>query len=168
LTKFNNFLGDLARGKVAEEFVRLRLEEEYDKVIDVRDDKEYRQKDIDFVVIDGDKEFTVEVKGDKYVGTSRRIFLETVSNRKKETLGCFLKSEADVWVYCALSANEMGVNEAYWLPHPKVKAWFLENETMFKKHRVQFSYADGRFVTLEQLEEAELIQYWNIEGGKVQ
>ena len=72
-------------------------------VWDVQDEKEYQIKDIDLLWTtesggeDYDTAKTIEVKTDFY--TTGNFFFETVSNVKKNTLGCFLKTEADFLFY---------------------------------------------------------------------
>jgi hypothetical protein len=86
------------------------------QVIDVQDNEEMRKKDIDLIIIDKEtnKEITIEVKTDSYF--DRNFFFETVSNKSKNTDGCFLYTEADYVFYYFEKRNKL-----YKLPTKKVR-----------------------------------------------
>jgi hypothetical protein len=68
----------------------------------------------------------IEVKTD-YVD-SENLFFETISNDKKGTLGCFLKTEADLWFYLRLKTNRITrvrKVELIILPLDATRDWFL-------------------------------------------
>ncbi len=97
-------------------------------VWDVQDDKEYQEKDIDLLwtVEPGDKEYTIEVKTDTY--KSGNFFFETVSNVSKNTLGCFLKTEADFIFYYFIEMGQLFV-----LNTGAIQKWFLENKSRYNE-----------------------------------
>ena len=97
-------------------------------VWDVQDEKKYQKKDIDLLwtVEPGDKEYTIEVKTDTY--TSGNFFFETVSNVSKNTLGCFLKTEADFLFYYFIEMGQLFV-----LNTGAIQKWFLENKNRYNE-----------------------------------
>lgn len=70
------------------------------KTVDsVEDVPAYQVLGIDaLLTTEADEVCRVEVKTDTYAG-SPNLFLEVMANVGKGKLGCFLTSEADVWVY---------------------------------------------------------------------
>jgi len=72
-----------------------------DKFIDVMDEQKYRDKDIDFISLDG--RIGYEVKADRH--STRNICLEIESNMGLETRGWLLYSEADYLFYYYIEAK---------------------------------------------------------------
>lgn len=72
-----NFFTDLERGKVAEEEVATYLTNRGNKLTDVRDNKEFQKKDIDYLVEDRDgRKGSLEIKGDTKFSSTGNIFIE--------------------------------------------------------------------------------------------
>jgi hypothetical protein len=67
--------------------------------ISVVDDPFYRAKDIDFVITTtSGEEITYELKTEPTANRTENFFYEYISNVSKNTVGCFLYSEADYWM----------------------------------------------------------------------
>ena len=100
-------------------------------VWDVQDDKAYQTKDIDLLwsIQPDDKELTVEVKTDTY--SSGNFFFETISNVSKNTLGCFLKTEADFIFYYFINMGQL-----YVLDTGLIQKWFLDNKTRYNEKKI--------------------------------
>lgn len=66
-------------------------------VVDVRDDKEFQQKDIDFLIEDKFRQFTpIEVKTDLKAHETGNIIYEVSTNN---SVGCFEKTQAKYIMY---------------------------------------------------------------------
>ena len=79
------------------------------EIFDARNDPEYQKIDIDFFSIHNDKKTTIEVKVD-FQDKTGNLFLETNSyyhgkDSEKNTLGCFLKTKADIMIYHFVYSN---------------------------------------------------------------
>lgn len=73
-------------------------------VVDVRDDKEFQEKDIDFLVEDKNRQFTsVEVKTDFKAHETGNIVYEATTNH---ALGCFEKTQAKYIMYFIPGSKE--------------------------------------------------------------
>ena len=98
-------------------------------VINVENNKLYQKEDIDLLWIyknskeDGIKR--IEIKGDRYHKTGN-IFIETISNMNKNTLGCFIYTKADYIFYYFVEIKKL-----YILPMPLTRDWFLNNTKRF-------------------------------------
>jgi hypothetical protein len=93
-------------------------------VKNMEDSKEWQDLCADFEVeFKGGKKAKVEAKSDRYENGS--VYLETECGANE---GCFVKSKADVWVYCHFNQNV-----AYWMPMATVGPWFLENAHKYPK-----------------------------------
>lgn len=103
-------------------------------VKNMEDSSEWQGLGADFEVefLNG-KKCMVEAKSDRYENGS--LFLETECGANE---GCFVKSKADVWVYCHFKKNV-----AYWLPMEVVRPYVLGNANRFKK-RPAVSKEGGR------------------------
>jgi hypothetical protein len=95
-------------------------------VVSVEKDKTYQTKDIDLlwyklngVII------PVEVKGDRYHRTGN-YFIETVSNTTKNTPGCFVYTEAELFFYIFIFSREVCV-----VPVEKARAYLAERTNNF-------------------------------------
>lgn len=93
-----NFSRENAVGQIGEQvFVDLLTEDGHaDAIVDVRLDREYQRKDIDFLVYDK----AYEVKADKRASETGNIVLELFIDRRGERIpGYFNMTEADVLIY---------------------------------------------------------------------
>jgi hypothetical protein len=55
------------------------------EVSDVSEDSKYYNDDIDLFISDGNKELSVEVKIDSWIGKTNNFFLEIISNEQTST-----------------------------------------------------------------------------------
>ena len=106
MTKFKD---DLVRADKYEKELINYAKKYYDdsivQVFDVRGDKFYQQKDIDFVMLKKDTSVvTVEAKIDFY--PTKNFWFEKVSHKKYNSEGCILKSKSDeIWYYSVVHGD---------------------------------------------------------------
>lgn len=79
------------------------------EIFDVRNDKEYQTQDINFYSVWNNKITTEEIKVD-FQDKTGNLFVETNSyfhgkDSNKNTLGCFLKTKADIMIYHFVYSN---------------------------------------------------------------
>lgn len=90
----------------------------------------YQKQDIDLIWTytssEGMNKRSIEIKTDTYFHTGN-YFFETISNMTRNTVGCFLYSEADYMFYYFLN------NELHIMNLPEVRKWFIENQHRFEK-----------------------------------
>ena len=113
------FKEDLERAKPYEKAVMKYANhlEGVKETIDVREDKKYQNKDIDFIVLYKDGGFKrIEIKVDFF--TTQNVFLEVVSNKKYNTQGCILKSKSEEIWYVFINLNKL-----YIINTKKLKNW---------------------------------------------
>lgn len=100
-------------------------------VINVEDDKHFQKKDIDLLWVykNNGKEYMkrIEIKGDRYSHTGN-FFIETISNKEKNTPGCFLYTEADYIFYYFVETKELNVMNV-----EKSRDWFIKNIERFEE-----------------------------------
>ena len=97
--KIEKFISDLRDGSYGEHVVwnLLIKQPNVKSIVDVRDDKNFQKKDIDFLVEDINRQFTpVEVKTDFKTQDTGNIVYELSCNGG---MGCFEKSDAKVFMY---------------------------------------------------------------------
>ena len=81
-------------------------------VIDVQDEKDYQKKDIDLIAIDKKdihQTYTIEIKCDSYGKKSSNYFAETISNKNKNTLGCWLLTQSQFIAYYFPDLRELHI-----------------------------------------------------------
>lgn len=104
------FEEDLAYGEYGERIAWISLLESARtrQVLDVRKDKYFQERDIDFLQLDvNNKVNKIEVKTDRQAHTSGNIVFETKSNSNE---GCLARSEADyVYYYIEKSGELVGI-----------------------------------------------------------
>jgi len=98
-------------------------------VKNVENDPNYQKNDIDLVWVykkdDHEIMISIEVKTDKY--TTGNFWLETISNKRLNTPGCFIKSKAKYIFYYFIKWDCM-----YIIPLKKAIPWFLKNIDKFR------------------------------------
>lgn len=94
-------------------------------IINVEDHEKFRKWGVDLLWQTAFGIVLIDVKSDSY--DTGNFFFETVSNKDKNTLGCFLSSEADYFYYVFEERNELYIIEL-----EPVRTWFLENQHRFK------------------------------------
>lgn len=107
-----NFKKDLLRGKIGEERTKIILNNlpKVKECIDVRGDKEYQDKDIDFEIITvNGKRKAIECKTDKKAQKTGNLYYETLSSKTKGTIGCFEKTKSNLIFYYCIGCRDMYV-----------------------------------------------------------
>lgn len=93
-----NFYESLQEGKVGEKMVEQYLLSTGWSVEDTSKDKEYQDKDIDFIVKKGRMEIPIEVKYDSVINYTENFFIEVISCVRIDSLGWFHKTHAEyIW-----------------------------------------------------------------------
>lgn len=108
-------------------------------IIDVQDEEEYQKKDIDLIVLDKQDihdVHTVEIKCDSYGKKSSNYFAETISNKNKNTLGCWLITESDYIAYYFPDLREL-----HMIKTKSAQEWTKEHLEELPKR--QLSTGDG-------------------------
>ena len=109
-------------------------------VLDVSNMKGYQARDIDLIAYkDGnvDSQVLIEVKSDTY--ESSNYFAETISNTTKNTLGCWLKTEADLLMYYFEKTKEVHV-----IPVKEAQKYVIDNYDKLKTVKVGTRANNGR------------------------
>ncbi|WP_336784146.1 hypothetical protein [Paenibacillus illinoisensis] len=114
-------------------------------VVNLEDDPYFQALDIDLAWETKDGVFLVEIKGDRYYRTGN-YFFEVVSNQSKNSLGCFMYTEADFVFYYFIDEKELHV-----LPMPQTREWFNENKDRYQQKTVSTSVGTGRYFTVGKL-----------------
>ena len=114
-------------------------------VKDIQDNKQLRNTDVDLLVInvkdiDNLKISKVEVKTDRYYYTGN-YFFETISNKNKNTVGCFLYSKADFLFYYFQDKKELHI-----LPFKETREWFNKNKNRFETRQPATPDDDGQIL----------------------
>lgn len=95
-------------------------------VTDVSDNPSYWKKDIDLLVEQDGKNFSVEVKWDRVISRTGNLFIEMLSDIDRNKAGWFMFCEADYLYYGD------AVNKKYYIfDFPKLKKYVLENKQKF-------------------------------------
>ncbi|MEZ5334929.1 MAG: hypothetical protein R2741_06700 [Methanolobus sp.] len=127
------------------------------RVVNVEENEKYRAQDIDLIWLrkgdSGYHETLIEVKAD-YQEKTGNYFIETISNDKKDTPGCFMYTEANYVYYYFFNIKELHI-----LPMPSSKEWFIANMDRFKEMRTSTRingkiayYTIGRLVPKEEMQ----------------
>lgn len=123
----------------------LRSKKETVNVINVENDKQYQKKDIDLIwrvnVNGKERDVYIEIKGDRYSHTGN-FFIETISNREKNTPGCFMYTEADYIFYYFMDTKELNI-----MPVKKSRDWFIKNIDRFSEKFLSTKVGNGAFYT---------------------
>ena len=111
----------------------------------VEDNPQYQRVDVDLIWITQTGSYQVEIKGDRYHKTGN-FFLETHSNKERNTPGCFLYTEAD-WVFYYFVTPRL----LYQLPMPATRHWFLENINRFRERSTTTNVGNSYYTTVGRL-----------------
>tara|TARA_R100000458_G_scaffold59898_1_gene72539 strand:+ start:6461 stop:7252 length:792 start_codon:yes stop_codon:yes gene_type:complete len=177
--KTHNFYDSNVIGKKGEELVMPFLQYKYpDKIVkDVRAVGEYREKDIDFLLMESDNTVykSIELKTDSYadwdtvnfyeamemvnkatgevgVQRSKNLMVETISHVLCRTPGCLVKTEADEIYYYFINQDKI-----YVLDREPFQKWFKQE---LPKHKARTP------VTLNQ-DKSRYTELKTKSGGKV-
>jgi hypothetical protein len=125
----SSFAASNSIGKWAVERVTTHLRNITDwELYNVEDDLFFRSLDVDLIARTGSGEtLLLEVKGDRYL--SGNIYIETVSNRTKNTPGCLLYTCADYLIYYFVKAGFALV-----IPVTALQEWIPANIKRFPRH----------------------------------
>ena len=120
-------------------------------VENVEGDPEYQAKDIDLIWATITRDYTIEIKADRWHATGN-FFFETVSNKEKGTLGCFLYTEADFVFYYYPEPRTL-----YILPMPRARNWFLANVDRFEEKETTTPVGSEYYTTVGRLIPIEIV-----------
>jgi hypothetical protein len=114
-------------------------------VINVEDDPAFQKDDIDILWNTDNGLFQIEIKGDRYYRTGN-YFFETVSNKGKNSLGCFMYTKADFIYYYFVEEKEL-----HMLPMPITRDWFLDNMHKYSEKKTSTKVGSGAYFTAGSL-----------------
>jgi len=114
-------------------------------VENVEGDSDYQAKDIDLLWMTIARDYTIEIKADRWHETGN-FFFETVSNKEKGTPGCFLYTEADFLFYYFTEPRTL-----YILSMPRTRQWFLENANRFAERETTTPVGHDHYSTVGRL-----------------
>lgn len=128
----------------------LRTLDRTNNLQNVENNLQYQKKDVDLIwtvnLKSGKiKDYLCEVKTDTYDRTGN-FFFETISNKSKNTPGCFMYTEADFILYYFIKIKEL-----YVLPMPATRNWFKENMNNFKEISTTTSVRNGSYISIGRL-----------------
>ena len=115
------------------------------QIINVEDDPQYQIQDIDLIWQTQNREYKIEIKGDRWHKTGN-FFFETHSNRERNTPGCFIYTHADYIFYYFVVPKIL-----YCLPVPETRDWFLSNLNRFKERSTTTPTRTGSYTTVGRL-----------------
>lgn len=101
-----DFNKDLKRGKIGEDFVKEVFAARGWYIVDVSNNKEYQNKDIDFLATKEGECRKCEVKSDTWIHSSHNVLLE-LENETRRTKGWFRFTEADALVVHAAATDDI-------------------------------------------------------------
>ena len=131
-------INELKIGEIGEEYIlnKLKCSSEIRTIIDVRDNEIYREKDIDFILIDKNYRIIfLECKTDTKIHSTRNIAYEVYSSyelingKEKSTLGCFEKTESDFIIYCSLYNDK--IDEIFVFNTKKLQEYYKNNKEKY-------------------------------------
>lgn len=114
---------------------------------DVRHEKDFREMDVDFIIMADGRVLYVEVKTDTYVNTGN-MFIEIWSSKEAQTPGCFLKTKARYLFYFFVNGLTFVIEVK-----PFMK-WIERNKYRFRTKTVPNSsgyHSEGYLVPLEEV-----------------
>jgi len=122
----------------------LNKQDKIKRVVDLSNKKQYQDKDIDLGLVrvgENNEEIkeTAEIKTDSRSNDTGNVFFETHSNLEANTLGCFLKTEADWLLYYCVNENFV-----YAARMKDLKPWFLKNLDSFADKKLRNKATNGR------------------------
>lgn len=143
---------------------------------DVRNDRIYWEKDVDYYVIFADdSEHAIEVKTDTYFW-SGNIFYEDISCIEKNTPGCFQKTKAR-WIFYYF----IGDGTLYIIHVKKFRTWYeknmhrfstktVKNEILDKNgnHIGKFFHSSGHLIPRAEIEKLDCVRKHIIDTGNLQ
>ena len=118
------------------------------EALDVQDNERYREMDVDIIWTRKNghsrpQKVLIEVKGDRHYA-SGNYFFETVSNKSKETPGCFVYSRCDYLYYYFVDKKILHI-----LKMSKIRPWFLNSMERFPNREAATPIGDGKHYITE-------------------
>jgi hypothetical protein len=120
-------------------------------VQNVEGDPEYQAKDIDLIWSTRVRDYTIEIKADRWHETGN-FFFETVSNKEKGTIGCFLYTDANFLFYYFTEPRKL-----YILPMTRARDWFLANLSRFAERETTTPIGAEHYTTVGRLVPIETV-----------
>ncbi|MEK7808541.1 MAG: hypothetical protein AAB571_05670 [Chloroflexota bacterium] len=111
----------------------------------------YQEKDIDLLWMTATRDYSIEIKADRNDGTGN-FFFETISNKEKNTLGCFLKTQADFLFYYFVEPRTL-----YILPMPRTRKWFAENINRFEEREAATPVGKDHYITVGRIVPIDIV-----------
>ena len=108
-------------------------------VINVEGDPDYQNIDVDLIWETEIDTYQIEIKADRQHGTGN-FFFETISNKSKNTPGCFMYSEADLFFYYFVEIKKL-----YILPLTETRNWFKDNIDNFYESETTTPCGNGKY-----------------------
>ncbi len=105
--------------------------------------------------------FTVDSTGDQLDSSAGdgvcndgtgNFFFETISNKEKNTLGCFLKTQADFLFYYFVEPRML-----YILHMPRTRGWFEENMGRFEEREAATPVGKDHYITVGRIVPIEIV-----------
>lgn len=127
------FKDSLYLGKEGEKIIYKYFKEtnKYKQIIDVSNNKNFQEKDIDFILIDKyNQEIYIEVKTDYY--DTGNIFFEIISSIETLSIGCMFKTDAHFLCYYFIKTKEL-----YIFNVKEYIKFIMENIDRFKLKKVK-------------------------------
>ena len=114
---------------------------------DVRHEKDFREIDVDFIIMADGRVLYVEVKTDTYVNTGN-MFIEIWSSKEAQTPGCFLKTKARYLFYFFVNGLTFVIEVKPFME------WFEKTKHRFQTKTVPNSsgyHSEGYLVPIEEV-----------------
>jgi hypothetical protein len=136
------------------------------EVHNVEDDPAYRLVDVDLLWVTDKAFYRVEIKADRLGHQTGNFFFETVSNKEKDTPGCFLYTEADLLFYYFTVTRQL-----YILRMPATRTWFLPRQDQFPERETTTPVGGGVYTTIGRLIPVDIVSrevegIWKVEIPK--
>ena len=130
-------------GNYGEQIIRSYFENNPNivNIINVSNDKEYWDKDIDFIVeLKNGENISIELKTDTY--DTGNIFYEAISNKEHNVLGCMVRSKAKCLFYYFIKTKEL-----YIIDFKEYKKWVNKNNERFVRKKIKNLNRYGNDIT---------------------
>lgn len=112
----------------------------------VEDDPAYQKLDVDLLWSTEKASYQVEIKADRLGHRTGNLFFETISNKEKQTPGCFLYTSAHLFFYYFTESRKL-----YILPMPATRTWFLSRLDQFPERETTTPIPGGYYTTVGRL-----------------
>jgi hypothetical protein len=142
----HEFKNSLTLGKLGEEEVIKYFNKQEIEFVDVRNDKDYQSKDVDFVLYTSMDAWCVDIKTDNMISKTGNLFIETTSNKELGKKGWLYASKADeIWYFDY-------VNKIIYVLHlEKFRDWFERYKDQFQERIVINKHATGTYTSMGYL-----------------